>query len=117
MGNANQFLPLALAKSAGIIVKDWAQGKGIDGITLNSAFVASPLVDSALASISEAVSSESWTDVQPLLPQSLTLADARELLLQLSQKKKIPQNALVIDRLVISRQFIKTLAGSFDVEA
>jgi len=95
--SANKYLPLSMAKSSGVVVKDWAKENKFDGLTLSTAFVATQLVDPIVASITETLASGSWIDVMPLLPPSLALADARELLQHLG-KKKLLADAAVLDQ-------------------
>ncbi|OLP98094.1 E3 UFM1-protein ligase 1, partial [Symbiodinium microadriaticum] len=78
---ANGYLTATAAKSSGLGLK-------ASGYNLVGAFVASHLVDSAMASISDALAGDGWIDAQPLLPHALTAADASELLLQLSSIAK-----------------------------
>lgn len=113
--STNQYLPLSMAKSGGIVVKDWAKEKNIDGVTLSTAFVDIQLVEPAQASVTAAMSSGSWVDVLPLLPASLVAADAKELLLQM--KKKLPADALLLDNIAISKKFIQSLSSKFEAEA
>lgn len=115
--DANQYLPLALAKSSSINVKEWALSKQIEGVTLHSAFLASQLMEAALASITEAVSSASWVDVLPLLPTSFISADARELVQHLTNKKRLPSGAVVMQHVVASSQFLQTVAARLEAEA
>lgn len=114
--DANGYLPFTLAKSSGVIVKDWIQSKQLEGVTLSTAFLAAHLVESALAPICEAVSSESCVDVQPLLPPSLTAGDARDFLQYLANEKRLPEKALVLDRVVLSHNFVTSLADHFDAD-
>eukprot|EP00798_Chlamydomonas_sp_ICE-L_P012768 gene12768-16019_t len=59
-------------------------GKFPDGIALETAFVAPSLLLQLEAAVEEAVASDSWLDVAPLLPSVLTPADTSALL------KKVP---------------------------
>jgi len=111
--DANKYLPLYMAKSSGIVVKDWAKEKKTEGLTLSTAFVATQLVDPIVASVTETLASGSWIDVMPLLPPSLALADARELLQHLA-KKKLLADAVVMDHVVASKDFIKCLASGLE---
>jgi len=113
---ANAYLPLSLVKSTGTNLKDWIQSKKADGLTLSTAFIATQIEDSVLASISEAVGSASWVDVQPLLPSSFNLADTLELLQHFTNKKKIPAAGIVLGRAVVSQQWIEHIASLFDAE-
>lgn len=113
---SNQFMPLSLAKSAGVDVKDWAKTNKIKGVTLKTVFVAEQLVETVLGSISDAVSSDNWVDVQPLLPPSLLVDDARELVQHLVSKKRLPAAAVPIDRVIMSRKFIERIASNFEAE-
>lgn len=114
--DSNAYLTASMAKGAGVTLKEWAKAEKAQGLELGSAFVASQLVDSALSSIAEAVSSESFLDVQPLLPPALTAADAADLLQQLGSKKKLPPSAVVMDRVVMSRKLIEKVAASLDAQ-
>jgi len=112
--DSNAYLTASMAKGAGVTLKEWAKAEKAQGLELGSAFVASQLVDSVLSSIADAVSSESFLDVQPLLPPALTSADAADLLQQLGSKKKLPPSAVVMDRVVMSRKLIEKVAASLD---
>jgi len=114
--DSNQHLTLSLAKSAGVDVKDWVKSKKAEGVTLRTAFVSSHLVDSALASISEALSTESWIDAQPLLPPALAEGDACELLAHLESGRKLAPGAVVLGRVAMSSGFIRGIASQFEAE-
>lgn len=111
--SANKYLPLSMAKSSGVVVKDWAKENKFDGLTLSTAFVATQLVDPIVASITETLASGSWIDVAPLLPPSLADADARELLQHLG-KKKLLADAVVLDHVVVSKEFIKSISSGLE---
>ncbi|CAE7870557.1 UFL1 [Symbiodinium necroappetens] len=113
---ANGYLTATAAKSSGLGLKDWAAQRKASGYNLVGAFVASHLVDSAMASISDALAGDGWIDAQPLLPHALTAADASELLLQLSSQKKLPSNAVVLDRVAASSGFIQSIAKALEAE-
>eukprot|EP00927_Polykrikos_kofoidii_P042090 TRINITY_DN35957_c0_g1_i1.p1 TRINITY_DN35957_c0_g1~~TRINITY_DN35957_c0_g1_i1.p1 ORF type:complete len:727 (-),score=177.90 TRINITY_DN35957_c0_g1_i1:84-2264(-) len=113
---ANKYLTVSLAKASGNSPEDWARAKSVDGLMLKTAFVASELVDSALASISEAVISDSWVDADPLLPPALTIADACELLQHFASQKLLAASAVVIDRVVVGGAYIKDIANHFTAE-
>jgi len=113
--DANKYLPLSVAKSSGVVVKDWAKEKKIEGLTLSTAFVATQLVDPIVATVTESLASGSWIDVMPLLPPSLVIADARELLQHLGKKKHLG-DAIVMDHVVASKEFIKSLALGLEEE-
>lgn len=106
--SANQYLPLSMAKSAGVTVKEWAKEKSIEGVVLNTAFVDVQLVEPVLASVTAAVDAGSWVDVAPLLPASLVAADARELLQNL--RKKLPADTVALDHVAMSKRFINSLS-------
>lgn len=114
---ANGYLPLAMAKSSGISVKDWAKDHGFEGVSLSSVFVADHIVETAHASIAEALHSDSWVDARPLLPSSMTAADAHELLQHLATKRRLPTNSLIIEHVAMSKVFLKVVAAQLEAEA
>jgi len=114
---ANQYLPLSLARSSGINVKDWVRTKEVDGVFLSNAFISQQLVEPVLVSVSEALSSESFVDVTPILPPSLAAAESAELLQHLAGKKSIPSNGVVMDHVVVSQELLKSIASHFEGEA
>merc|ERR1712232_650962 len=73
-------------------------------------------VDSVMGSVTEAISSDSWGDVQPLLPPSLTVDDACELVQHLVVKKRLPPTAVPIGHVVLSRKFVESIATNFEKE-
>eukprot|EP00928_Gymnodinium_smaydae_P100844 TRINITY_DN9998_c0_g5_i1.p1 TRINITY_DN9998_c0_g5~~TRINITY_DN9998_c0_g5_i1.p1 ORF type:complete len:804 (-),score=245.63 TRINITY_DN9998_c0_g5_i1:72-2483(-) len=111
---ANQYLTAALAKSSGVVIKDWAKAR--DGILLKSAFLAAPLVDAALASITEALGSDSWIDAQPLLPPAFTAVDATEFVDHLAQAGRLGANAVVLDRFILSGRFVQAVAEAPELQ-
>jgi len=114
--SSNQYLPLNLLRSVGLEVKDWARTNQVEGVSLKTAFLAAQLVESARSSISEALAADTWTDVQLLLPPSLTSEDAAELLRHLADRKQLPTNAVILNRIIMSNNFVKGIASNFDSE-
>jgi len=112
--STNQYLPLAMAKAADVVVKTWAKEKNLEGVTLSTAFVDNQLIEPVVSSITEALSRGSWIDVMPLLPSSLVAADSRELLQQF--KKKLPADTVILDHVAISKKFIKSLSMKFEAD-
>ncbi|CAE7332725.1 UFL1 [Symbiodinium natans] len=113
---ANGYLTAAAAKSSGLTLKEWVAQRKASGYNLGGAFIATHLVDSAMASITDALSADGWIDAQPLLPHALTAADAAELLLQLSSQKRLPGNAVVLDRVAASTGFVQGIAKAMEGE-
>ncbi|CAE8638056.1 unnamed protein product [Polarella glacialis] len=114
--DANSYLTVATAKSANVELKDWVKSRKAAGYSLGSTFLAAHLVDPVIAAISEAVSSDSWVDVLPLLPPALAATDSRDLLQQLANQKKLPNNSVLVDRVVVSAAFLKAAAHSLEAE-
>lgn len=113
---SNQYLMASLAKSSGMELKDWVKARKPEGVALKAVFFAQQLVDSALGSILEALSADSWIDVQPLLPPAISGDDAAELLLHLEQGKKLPGQTVVVGRVALSAGFVGGIAAHFEKE-
>lgn len=115
--SSNGYMPASTAKAAGMSLKEWQKSGAADGVSLTSVFLGTQVVEQALAPILEALSSESFSDVQSLLPPALAASDARELLQHFVSKKQLPATAMVIDTVVMSRQLVKAITDSLAKEA
>eukprot|EP00747_Dinoflagellata_sp_TGD_P182633 gnl/TRDRNA2_/TRDRNA2_36968_c0_seq1.p1 gnl/TRDRNA2_/TRDRNA2_36968_c0~~gnl/TRDRNA2_/TRDRNA2_36968_c0_seq1.p1 ORF type:complete len:740 (-),score=223.04 gnl/TRDRNA2_/TRDRNA2_36968_c0_seq1:22-2241(-) len=114
--SANQYIPLQVAKDSEVNLKEWTKEKKVDGVTLSTVWAATIILDPVLASITEAMKSKSWVDVQPLLPPSFVIADACELLQHFGTKKKLPANTVPLGSVAVSKEFIKSLADGLEKE-
>ncbi|XP_063078956.1 E3 UFM1-protein ligase 1 [Engraulis encrasicolus] len=82
---------------------------------LKSACVGQTLVDQLEASVEEAVNSTTWTDLQPMIPSSLTDEDVGMLIGQVMRTTKVQSSARVLsDTVVVSEKFISNCQALFD---
>jgi len=114
---SNGYLPLALAKEVGVTLKEWAATPGREGVLLGAAFLSRDLVETALSPISEALACDSWADVRPLLPAALGATEVRDFLQHLVAARRLPPDAVVFDYAVVSQEFLRSVAKSFEPDA
>lgn len=82
---------------------------------LRAACVGQVLVDQVEASVEEAVNSDTWTDIQPILPSCLSMEDIGMLINQAMRNTNIQSSARVLgDTVVVSEKFISNCLSLFD---
>lgn len=82
---------------------------------LRAACVGQTLVDQVEASVEEAVSSATWTDVQPILPSCLSMEDVGILINQAMRNTDVQSAARVLGgTVVVSEKFISDCLSLFD---
>ncbi|XP_055492352.1 E3 UFM1-protein ligase 1 [Leucoraja erinacea] len=83
--------------------------------TLKAVCVGHTIVDQVEASVEEAIRSDMWVDIQPLLPSSFSVEDASILLQQLMRTMNKQSDSWIFgDTIVVSEQFINSCAALFD---
>lgn len=82
---------------------------------LRAACVGQALVDQVEASVEEAVSSDTWTDIQPILPSCLSMEDMGMLINQAMRNTNVQSSARVLGgTVVVSEKFISSCLSLFD---
>ncbi|XP_070781891.1 E3 UFM1-protein ligase 1 isoform X2 [Enoplosus armatus] len=82
---------------------------------LRAACVGQTLVDQVEASVEEAVSSATWTDIQPILPSCLSMEDVGMLINQAMRNTNVQSSARVLGgTVVVSEKFISNCLSLFD---
>ncbi|KAI3364480.1 hypothetical protein L3Q82_010831 [Scortum barcoo] len=82
---------------------------------LRAACVGQALVDQVEASVEEAVSSSTWTDIQPILPSCLSMEDIGMLINQAMRNTNVQSSARVLGgTVVVSEKFISNCLSLFD---
>lgn len=82
---------------------------------LRAACVGQTLVDQVEASVEEAVSSATWTDIQPILPSCLTMEDVGILINQAMRNTNVQSSAKVLgETVVVSEKFISNCLSVFE---
>lgn len=82
---------------------------------LRAACVGKALVDQVEASVEEAVNSDTWTDIQPILPSCLSVEDVGMLINQAMRNTNVLSSARVLgDTVVVSEKFISNCLSVFD---
>ncbi|XP_041660580.1 E3 UFM1-protein ligase 1 [Cheilinus undulatus] len=82
---------------------------------LRAACVGQALVDQVEASVEEAVSSSTWTDIQPILPSCLSEEDVGILINQAMRNTNVQSSARVLGgTVVVSEKFISNCLSVFD---
>lgn len=82
---------------------------------LRAACVGQALVDQVEASVEEAVNSDTWTDIQPILPSCLSDEDVGMLINQAMRNTNVLSSARVLgDTVVVSEKFISNCLSVFD---
>lgn len=82
---------------------------------LRAACVGQALVDQVEASVEEAVNSDTWTDIQPILPSCLSVEDVGMLINQAMRNTNVLSSARVLgDTVVVSEKFISNCLSVFD---
>ncbi|XP_034383789.1 E3 UFM1-protein ligase 1 [Cyclopterus lumpus] len=82
---------------------------------LRAACVGQALVDQVEASVEEAVSSATWTDIQPILPSCLSMEDVGMLINQAMRNTNVQSSARVLgETVVVSEKFIGNCLSLFD---
>ncbi|CAB1418321.1 unnamed protein product [Pleuronectes platessa] len=82
---------------------------------LRAACVGQTLVDQVEASVEEAVSSATWTDIQPILPSCLSMEDVGILINQAMRNTDVQSSARVLGgTVVVSEKFISNCLSLFD---
>jgi len=118
--HTNQYIPFQMAKSCGVNLKEWVQAQKVSGLHLSSLFISDQILEPLIASLGDnlALPSSGWVDLQALLPPVCTPDDAKELLRVLASQKKLPAEASVFERTLVSNNFIKSLSSdaTFDSE-
>ncbi|KAK2856657.1 hypothetical protein Q5P01_005392 [Channa striata] len=81
---------------------------------LRAACVGQALVDQVEASVEEAVSSATWTDIQPILPSCLSVEDTGMLINQAMRNTNVQSSARVLGgTVVVSEKFISNCLSLF----
>ncbi|KAG7244195.1 hypothetical protein INR49_004268 [Caranx melampygus] len=82
---------------------------------LRAACVGQTLVDQVEASVEEAVKSDTWTDIQPILPSCLSMEDVGMLINQAMRNTAVQSSARVLGgTVVVSEKFISNCLSLFD---
>ncbi|KAK9531198.1 hypothetical protein VZT92_010640 [Zoarces viviparus] len=82
---------------------------------LRAACVGQALVDQVEASVEEAVNSDTWTDIQPILPSCLSMEDIGILINQAMRSTNVQSSARVLgETVVVSEKFISNCLSLFD---
>ncbi|XP_029903398.1 E3 UFM1-protein ligase 1 [Myripristis murdjan] len=82
---------------------------------LRAACVGQALVDQVEASVEEAVSSATWTDIQPILPSCLSMEDVGMLISQAMRNANVQSSARLLGgTVVVSEKFISNCVSLFD---
>ncbi|XP_075939736.1 E3 UFM1-protein ligase 1 [Anarhichas minor] len=82
---------------------------------LRAACVGQALVDQVEASVEEAVNSDTWTDIQPILPSCLSMEDVGILINQAMRNANVQSSARVLgETVVVSEKFISNCLSLFD---
>ncbi|XP_070705497.1 E3 UFM1-protein ligase 1 [Pempheris klunzingeri] len=82
---------------------------------LRAACVGQALVDQVEASVEEAVSSATWSDIQPILPSCLSVEDIGILINQAMRNTNVQSSARVLGgTVVVSEKFISNCLSVFD---
>ncbi|XP_041814503.1 E3 UFM1-protein ligase 1 [Chelmon rostratus] len=82
---------------------------------LRAACVSQALVDQVEASVEEAVNSDTWTDLQPILPSCLSMEDVGMLISQAMRNTNVQSSARVLGgTVVVSEKFISNCLSVFD---
>ncbi|CAK6968203.1 E3 UFM1-protein ligase 1 [Scomber scombrus] len=82
---------------------------------LRAACVGQALVDQVEASVEEAVNSDTWTDIQPILPSCLSMEDMGMLINQAMRNTNVQSSARVLGgTVVVSEKFISSCLSLFD---
>lgn len=82
---------------------------------LRAACVGQALVDQVEASVEDAVTSATWTDIQPILPSSLTTEDVGMLINHAMRNANVQSSARVLGgTVVVSEKFISSCLSLFD---
>lgn len=82
---------------------------------LRAACVGQALVDQVEASVEEAVTSASWTDIQPILPSSLSTEDVGMLISHAMRSANVQSSARVLGgTVVVSEKFISSCLSLYD---
>ncbi|KAM3602417.1 uncharacterized protein V6R79_003640 [Siganus canaliculatus] len=82
---------------------------------LRAACVGQVLVDQVEASVEEAVNSDTWADIQPILPSCLSAEDVGMLIQQAMRNTNVQSSARVLGgTFVISEKFISNCLSLFD---
>ncbi|XP_051265853.1 E3 UFM1-protein ligase 1 [Dicentrarchus labrax] len=82
---------------------------------LRAACVGQALVDQVEASVEEAVNSDTWTDIQPILPSCLSMEDVGILINQAMRNTNVQSSARVLGgTVVVSEKFISNCLSVFD---
>eukprot|EP00913_Durusdinium_trenchii_P023098 g21684.t1 len=113
---SNGFLTAALVKASNLTLKEWVAQRKAEGYALLTSFVSSHLVDYVQATVAEALTADSWIDVQPLLPPTLAASEAGELLLQLKSQKKLPNSTVLLEHVAASAGFLEGIAKALEAE-
>ncbi|XP_056284305.1 E3 UFM1-protein ligase 1 [Pseudoliparis swirei] len=103
---------LAIPDPTGYIRKRFKSNKLL---FLRAACVGQALVDQVEASVEEAVSSATWTDIQPILPSCLSMEDVGMLITQAMRNTNVQSSARVLgETVVVSEKFISNCLSLFD---
>ncbi|XP_039982029.1 E3 UFM1-protein ligase 1 [Xiphias gladius] len=82
---------------------------------LRAACVGQALVDQVEASVEEAVTSATWTDIQPILPSCLSMEDIGILINQAMRNTDVQSSARVLGgTVVVSEKFLSNCLSLFD---
>uniref|UniRef100_A0A4W3JEZ6 E3 UFM1-protein ligase 1 n=1 Tax=Callorhinchus milii TaxID=7868 RepID=A0A4W3JEZ6_CALMI len=82
---------------------------------LKATCVGHVIVDQVEASVEEALRSDTWVDIQSLLPTSFSVEDASILLQQVMRTlNKLSNSMIFVDTFVVSEQFIRSCAALFE---
>lgn len=81
---------------------------------LKSACVESAILDQLEASVEEAVSSETWVDLQSMLPSCLSDDDSATLINHVVRLANVQSKARVLGAAIVSEKFINSCVALFD---
>uniref|UniRef100_A0A1A8QAT5 E3 UFM1-protein ligase 1 n=1 Tax=Nothobranchius rachovii TaxID=451742 RepID=A0A1A8QAT5_9TELE len=108
----NALLRLGIPDPPGYIRKRFKSSKLL---FLRAACVGQALVDQVEASVEEAVSSATWTDLQPILPSCLSVEDTGMLISQAIRNTSTQSSARLLGgAVVVSEKFISSCLTLFD---
>lgn len=95
--------------------KKYLQSLYSDGLALDSCFISRHIVESVDASILDAVQSNGWLDVMPVLPPPLSTSDAAAVLNECSELKSKDTKATVLgESFVVSQGLLTRILKLFE---
>lgn len=112
----NDLIPLNMVKSflkiksASMSVDTFLKSEFDDGVILDTIYVSNKLILTVTAYIQQMISSNTWCDLRPLLPEAFTDLDVQALLTHIYTSKKMKSEYHLIDSwFVCVSQFLHTL--------